>query len=94
MKKHLLILIIAIAAFTASAQTQQQADSIYQLGRNVESAKQSRKYAQQALNMYKALHGEVSDDYINASTRYHVPPTESLRALCDACHEIELAEER
>lgn len=66
MKKHLLFLIIAIAAFTASAQTQQQADSIYQLGRNVESAKQSRKYAQQALNMYKALHGEVSDDYINA----------------------------
>ena len=37
---------------------------------------------------------EDSDDYINASTRYHVPPIESLRALCDACHEIELAEER
>lgn len=37
---------------------------------------------------------DESDDYINASTRYHVPPIESLRALCDACHEIELAEER
>ena len=37
---------------------------------------------------------EDSDDYINASTRYLVPPIESLRALCDACHEIELAEER
>lgn len=35
-----------------------------------------------------------SDDYINASAKYHVPPIESLRALCDACHEIELAEER
>ena len=34
-----------------------------------------------------------SDDYINASTEFHVPPIESLRALCDACHEIELAEE-
>ena len=37
---------------------------------------------------------EGSDDYINASTKYLVPPVESLRALCDACHEIELAEER
>lgn len=35
-----------------------------------------------------------SDDYINASEKYLVPPIESLRALCDACHEIELAEER
>lgn len=37
---------------------------------------------------------EEMDDYINASAKYHVPPIESLRALCDACHEIELAEER
>lgn len=37
---------------------------------------------------------EDSDDYINASAEYLVPPIESLRALCDACHEIELAEER
>ena len=37
---------------------------------------------------------EDSDDYINASAKYLVPPIESLRALCDACHEIELAEER
>lgn len=40
---------------------------------------------------YKA---EDSDDYINASAKYHVPPIESLRTLCDACREIELAEER
>ena len=37
---------------------------------------------------------EGSDDYINASKKYLVPPIESLGALCDACHEIELAEER
>ena len=37
---------------------------------------------------------EDGDDYINASEKYLVPPIESLRALCDACHEIELAEER
>jgi serine/threonine-protein kinase HipA len=37
---------------------------------------------------------EEGDDYINASSKYLVPPIESLRALCDACHEIELAEER
>ena len=37
---------------------------------------------------------EDSDSYINASDKYLVPPIESLRALCDACHEIELAEER
>ena len=30
----------------------------------------------------------------NASAKYLVPPIESLLALCDACHEIELAEER
>jgi len=33
-----------------------------------------------------------SDDYINASMEFHVPPTQSLRALCDACNEIELAD--
>ncbi len=38
--------------------------------------------------------GEDSDEYISASAKYLVPPIESLRALCDACHEIELAEER
>ena len=37
---------------------------------------------------------EGVDDYINVSTKYLVPPMESLRSLCDACHEIELAEER
>ncbi len=37
---------------------------------------------------------DESNEYINASTQYHVPPIENLRALCDACHEIELAEER
>ena len=37
---------------------------------------------------------EDSDNYINASDKYLVPPIESLRALCDACHEIESAEER
>ena len=35
-----------------------------------------------------------SEDYINTSAKYLVPPIESLRALCDACHEIEAAEER
>ena len=35
-----------------------------------------------------------SEDYINASAKYLVPPIESLSALCDACHEIEMAEER
>lgn len=37
---------------------------------------------------------DESDNYINTSAKYLVPPIESLRALCDACHEIELAEER
>ena len=37
---------------------------------------------------------EDSDGYINVSEKYLVPPIESLRALCDACHEIELSEER
>ena len=37
---------------------------------------------------------EDGNDYINASAKYLVPPIESLSALCEACHEIELAEER
>ena len=37
---------------------------------------------------------EDSEGYMGAGTKYLVPPMESLRALCDACHEIELAEER
>ena len=37
---------------------------------------------------------EGCDNFINTSAKYLVPPIESLRALCDACHEIELAEER
>lgn len=37
---------------------------------------------------------EDSDYYINAGAKYLVPPIESLHALCEACQEIELAEER
>ena len=37
---------------------------------------------------------EGSDDYINAGAEYLVPPIEELRALCDACLEVERAEER
>ena len=37
---------------------------------------------------------EDSDGFINVSANYLVPPIESLHALCDACHEIESAEER
>lgn len=32
--------------------------------------------------------------FINAEDKYSVPPMESLRALCDACQEIETAEQR
>ncbi|MGX8682842.1 MAG: type II toxin-antitoxin system HipA family toxin [Bacteroidales bacterium] len=37
---------------------------------------------------------EDSDGYMNVSAKYLVPPIESLRALYDACHKIESAEER
>ena len=37
---------------------------------------------------------EDRDNYINADPNYLVPPIESLHALCNACQEIELAEER
>lgn len=37
---------------------------------------------------------EDRDNYINADSNYLVPPIESLHALCNACQEIELAEER
>lgn len=38
------------------------------------------------------VHDEES--FIHAADRYAIPPLESLRELCDACHEIEQAEER
>ena len=69
MKKHLIILLMAIAAITATAQTQHQADSLYNLSRelvNNGKTAEGRPIAQQAMEMYKTLHGEVSDDYINA----------------------------
>ena len=37
---------------------------------------------------------EKNGAFINSNSRYSVPPLESLRALCDACQEIESAEER
>lgn len=37
---------------------------------------------------------EDSGNFINAGARYLVPPIESLHALCEACQEVELAEER
>lgn len=37
---------------------------------------------------------ENNGTFINSSSRYSVPPLKSLRALCDACQEIESAEER
>ncbi len=70
MKKSLtLIFILVLAALTATAQTQHQADSLYNLGRelvNNGKTAEGRPIAQQAMEMYKTLHGEVSDDYINA----------------------------
>ena len=38
--------------------------------------------------------GLLPTEHKNASAKYRVPPIENYRALCDACHEIELAEER
>ena len=37
---------------------------------------------------------ETGDNFINASAKCHVPPIESVRALCEACNRIEIAEER
>ena len=37
---------------------------------------------------------ENNGAFINSNSRYSVPPLENLRALCDACQEIESAEER
>lgn len=64
--KLALLIIIAFGAISANAQTKQEADSIYQLGREVEDPKESRLHIQQAMVIYKSLYGEVSDDYINA----------------------------
>ena len=75
MKKHLILLLIAFAALTASAQTKQQADSIYEASRDLVNSGQVEKcrpLAMQAMEMYKTLCGEICDDYINALNVYAV----------------------
>ena len=75
MKKHLILLLIAFAALTASAQTKQQADSIYEASRDLVNSGQVEKcrpLAMQAMEMYKKLCGEICDDYINALNVYAV----------------------
>ena len=74
-KSFTLILLMAIATLATNAQTQREADSIYELGRNVNNELKTSKakaYCQQAMEMYKTLHGEASDDYINALNAYAV----------------------
>ena len=66
---------MALFAITATAQTQREADSLYNLGRelvNSGKAAESRLYSLQAMEIYKTLHGEASDDYINALNAYAV----------------------
>ncbi|MBQ6305568.1 MAG: CHAT domain-containing protein [Bacteroidales bacterium] len=73
MTKNLVLLLMVLSAITATAQTQHQADSLYNLGRelvNNGKVTEGRPIAQQALEMYKTLHGETSDDYINALNVY------------------------
>lgn len=73
MKKRLILLLLTLATITASAQNQHEADSLYNLGRelvNNGKVAEGRPIAQQAMEMYKTLHGEVSDDYINALNVY------------------------
>ena len=72
-KRFTLIILMTLAAITTSAQTQHQADSLYNLGRelvNNGKVTEGRPIAQQAMEMYKTLHGETSDDYINALNVY------------------------
>src|SRR5574344_549645 len=37
---------------------------------------------------------EENGTFINENSKYSIPPLENLRALCDACQELESAEER
>lgn len=70
-----LLLLMVIAAITANAQTKQQADSIYEASRelvNNGQINECRPLALQAMEMYKTLYGEVSDDYINALNVYAI----------------------
>ena len=69
MRKATFTILLTFIVLTGIAQTQHQADSLYNLGRelvNNGKVAEGRPIALQAMEMYKTLHGEVSDDYINA----------------------------
>lgn len=76
MKKAItLFILMAMTAITANAQTKQEVDSIYEASRelvNNGQVHECRPLALQAMDMYKKLYGEISDDYINALNVYAV----------------------
>lgn len=78
------------------------------LDRRERMAAQSERRAVRALSNYDYLVGiedltrmggiryskEKNGVFVNAESQYSVPPMENLRTLCDACREVETAEEQ
>ena len=74
MKKYLVIVALhALVCMWANAQTEQQADSLHQRGRelvNVGKIAEGRECTRQAMAIRKKLLGEVSEDYITSLNNY------------------------
>ena len=73
MKRIFIILTVLMVEMISLAQTVQQADSLHQRGRellNEGKIAQGRECTRQAMEMRKALLGEVSEDYITSLNNY------------------------
>ncbi len=73
MKNRLILLLFSFVALLSYAQTKQQADSLHQQGRaylNEGKIAEGRECTRQAMEMRKALLGEVSEDYITSLNNY------------------------
>ena len=72
-KKLLTIALLALTAMAGQAQTVEQADSLHQRGRelvNEGKIAEGRECTRQAMELRKALLGEVSEDYITSLNNY------------------------
>lgn len=73
MKKFIVIIVMMFVGHASYAQTQQQADSLHQRGRelvNEGKIAEGRECTRQAMEIRKQLLGEVSEDYITSLNNY------------------------
>lgn len=73
MKRFIILILFGFFGVSALAQTKEEADRLHQLGREcIEKGQfaEGREYSRQAMEMRKALFGEVNEGYITSLNNY------------------------